>query len=127
MNSTLFAESVDLQAAFDAVTEYWSPKVVAQVNDQYVKVAKLRGEFVWHSHQNEDELFYIVRGQLRIEYENQRVVHLREGSMHVVPRGVRHNPVADEECWIMLIEPVSTKHTGEVQSPLTRTVAQQLA
>ncbi len=127
MNSTLFAESVDLQAAFDAVTEYWSPKVVAQVNDQYVKVAKLRGEFVWHSHQNEDELFYIVRGQLRIEYENQRVVRLREGSMHVVPRGVRHNPVADEECWIMLIEPVSTKHTGEVQSPLTRTVAQQLA
>ncbi|HEY3600197.1 MAG TPA: cupin domain-containing protein [Paraburkholderia sp.] len=126
MNSTLFAESVNLQTVFDTVTDYWSPKVVAQVNNQHVKVAKLRGEFVWHSHQDEDELFYVVRGNLRIEYEDGHAVHLSEGSIHVVPRGVRHHPVADEECWIVLVEPVSTKHTGEVQSPLTKTLAQQL-
>jgi quercetin dioxygenase-like cupin family protein len=127
MNLPFSAGPIDLMAAFDAVTEHWSPKVVAQVNDQYVKVAKVRGELVWHSHDGEDELFYVVRGNLRIEYEGEQVVHLHEGSMHVVPRGVRHNPVADEECWIVLIEPVSTKHTGDVESPLTKSLAQQLA
>ena len=127
MNLAFSAGPIDLQAAFDAVTEYWSPKVVAQVNDQYVKVAKVRGELVWHSHAGEDELFYVVRGNLRIEYEGERVAHLHEGSMHVVPRGVLHNPVAKEECWIVLIEPVTTKHTGEVDSPLTKSLAQQLA
>ena len=127
MNLAFSAGAIDLKTAFDAVTEYWSPKVVAQVNDQYVKVAKVRGELVWHSHAGEDELFYVVRGSLRIEYEAGQAVHLPEGSMHVVPRGVRHNPVAEEECWIVLIEPVTTKHTGDVESPLTKSLAQQLA
>lgn len=127
MNPSLFAESVDLVAAFDSVTEHWSPKVVAQVNDQYVKVAKLLGQFVWHSHEGEDELFYVVRGNLRIEYEGDRVVHLPAGSLHVVKRGIRHNPVADEECWIVLIETVTTRHTGDVDSPLSKSLAQQLA
>ena len=125
--SGLSAGAIDLETSFDAVTEYWSPKVVAQVNDQYVKVAKVRGELVWHSHADEDELFYVVRGSLRIEYEGGKAIHLPEGSMHVVPRGVLHNPVAEEECWIVLIEPVSTKHTGDVESPLTKSLAQQLA
>ena len=119
--------AIDLMAAFDTVTDHWSPKVIAQVNDQYVKVAKVLGELVWHSHEGEDELFYVVRGNLRIEYEGDRVVDLKEGSMHVVPRGVSHNPVAREECWIVLIETVTTKHTGDVQSPLTKSLAQQLA
>jgi quercetin dioxygenase-like cupin family protein len=127
MNVPFSVGSIDLMAAFDAVTEHWSPKVVAQVNDQYVKVAKVLGELVWHSHAGEDELFYVVRGNLRIEYEGGQVAHLHEGSMHVVPRGTRHNPVADEECWIVLIEPVATKHTGDTQSPLTKSIAQQLA
>lgn len=127
MNLPFSTGPIDLLAAFDTVTEHWSPKVLARVNDQYVKVAKVRGELVWHSHAGEDELFYVVRGNLRIEYEGERVVHLHEGSMHVVPRGVRHNPVADEECWIVLIEPVTTKHTGDVESPLTKSIAQQLA
>jgi len=121
------AESFDLVSAFDAITDFWSPKVVAQVNDQYVKVAKVRGELAWHSHAGEDELFYIVRGNLRMEYENGRVVPLAQGSMHVVPRGVLHNPVAEKECWIVLIEPVTTLHTGDVDTPLTKTLAQQLA
>jgi quercetin dioxygenase-like cupin family protein len=127
MNLAFSAGAIDLETSFDAVTEYWSPKVVAQVNDQYVKVAKIRGELVWHSHAGEDELFYVVRGSLRIEYEGGQAVHLPEGSMHVVPRGVLHNPVAEEECWIVLIKPVTTKHTGDVESPLTKSLAQQLA
>ncbi|CAG4889305.1 cupin domain-containing protein [Paraburkholderia saeva] len=121
-----FAETVDLATAFDAIHEHWSPQVVAQVNDQYVKVVKVQGEFTWHSHAGEDELFYVVRGNLDIEYENGRTVSLAPGSLHVVPRSVLHKPVAREECWIVLIETVSTKHTGDVESPLTKTLAQQL-
>ncbi len=98
----------------------------ARVNDQYVKIAKVRGELVWHDHAQEDELFFVVRGHLKIQYEGARVVDLPAGSMHVVPRGTLHNPVAEEECWIVLIEPVQTKHTGDVDSPLTRTIEQQL-
>lgn len=121
-----FAEAFDIEAAFSDVSEYWSPKVVAQVNDQYVKVAKLRGQFVWHDHANEDELFFVVRGHLKIEYEGGRAVELPAGSMHVVPRGTQHTPVAEEECWVMLIEPVQTKHTGDVESPLTKSIEDQL-
>jgi mannose-6-phosphate isomerase-like protein (cupin superfamily) len=117
----------DLVSAFDSVTAHWSPKVVAQVNDQYIKVAKLLGQLVWHSHAGEDELFYVVRGSLLIEYEGGRTVSLPEGSMHVVPKGTLHNPIAHEECWIVLIEPVATKHTGDVISPLTKSIAEQLA
>ena len=126
MAVTGFAESFDLMSAFDAVTEYWSPKVVAQVNDQYMKIAKVKGELAWHSHRDEDELFYVVRGRLRMEYEGGRVVELGEGVVHVVPKGVLHNPVAQDECWIVLIEAVTTRHTGDVDTPLTRTIKQQL-
>jgi mannose-6-phosphate isomerase-like protein (cupin superfamily) len=122
----MFSETVDLMAAADKLDEYWSPKVVARVNDQYVKVAKLRGCLAWHSHQQEDELFYVLRGRLRIEYEGGRSVHLAAGSLHVVPRGMLHNPVAEEDCWIALIETVTTKHTGEVDTPLTKTIEEQL-
>jgi len=122
-----FQDVADLQVEFDQVTEHWSPRVIAQVNDQYVKVAKLLGQLVWHSHEDEDELFHVVRGRLRIEYEGGRAVDLGPGSIHVVPRGVRHNPVAAEECWIVLIETVTTRHTGTVDTPRTRTIQQQLA
>jgi mannose-6-phosphate isomerase-like protein (cupin superfamily) len=121
-----FAESFDLEAAFNDVRDYWSPKVVAQVNDQYVKIAKVRGQLVWHDHAREDELFFVVRGRLKIEYEGGRVVDLPAGSMHVVPRGTLHNPIAEDECWIVLIEPVQTQHTGDVDSPLTKTIEAQL-
>ena len=119
-------ESVELMAAAESLAEYWSPKIVAKVNDQYVKVAKLRGHLVWHRHEQEDELFYVLRGNLTIEYEGGRAVHLRAGSMHVVPKGVLHNPVAEEDCWIVLIETVTAKHTGDIDTPLTRTIEQQL-
>jgi mannose-6-phosphate isomerase-like protein (cupin superfamily) len=118
--------SLALEAQFARLTDYFSPKVIARVNDQYVKVAKLKGEFVWHAHEGEDELFLIVRGRLRIQLEDGEV-SLGPGEMVVIPRGVRHNPVADEECWLVLIEPVTTKHTGDVETSLTRSIAEQLS
>lgn len=124
---TTFPDVADLQTEFDQVTEHWSPRVIAQVNDQYVKVAKLLGQLVWHSHEDEDELFHVVRGRLRIEYEGGRSVDLGPGSIHVVPRGTLHNPVAAEECWIVLIETMTTRHTGTVDTPRTKTIQQQLA
>lgn len=117
---------LNLRTAFDRVTDYWSPKVIGQVNNQYLKVAKLKGQFVWHAHDDEDELFHIVKGSLRIEFEDH-VATLNEGDFLTVPKGVRHNPVADEECWVLLIETVTTKHTGDVDSPLTRSLDEQLA
>lgn len=127
MSNTVITPPLDLMAAFDAVTGHWSPKVVSRVNDQYVKVAKVLGSLAWHSHADEDELFYVLRGSLRIEYEQGRYVDLTPGQLHVVPRGVLHNPVAEEECWIVLIETVTTKHTGDVEVALTKSIAQQLA
>ena len=108
-----------------ALTELWSPRVVAEVDDAYVKVAKLTGTFGWHAHADEDELFLVLKGHLRIEME-AGAVELDEGDLYVVPKGTRHNPVADDECWVMLIEPVQTKHTGDVDSPLTKSIEEQL-
>ncbi|WP_374309693.1 cupin domain-containing protein [Dongia sp.] len=121
-----FPAIVDLLAAAGDLTAYWSPRIVARVNDQYVKVAKLKGSFVWHAHEDEDELFHVLRGTLRIEYRDRPAVELPAGAIHVVPRGVQHNPVATEECWIVLVEPVGTRHTGDTSSPLSKTVAEQL-
>jgi mannose-6-phosphate isomerase-like protein (cupin superfamily) len=108
-----------------SLTELWSPRVVAEVDDAYVKVAKVQGTLAWHSHENEDELFLILKGRLRIEME-AGAVELKEGELFVVPKGVRHNPVADEECHVMLIERKSTLHTGDVVTDKTRSVAEQL-
>ena len=107
------------------LTEFWSPRVIAEVDDAYVKVAKVKGSLAWHSHENEDELFFILKGRLRMEME-QGTVELKEGEMFVVPKGVRHNPVADEECHILLIERKSTLHTGDVVTEKTRSIAEQL-
>lgn len=114
-----------LETEFETITEFWSPKVIAQVNSQYVKLAKLKGEFVWHDHAGEDELFFIVKGELEMQYETGSVT-LSEGAVHVVPKGVRHNPVAAEECWVMLVEPVETKHTGDIIADKTRSIEEQL-
>lgn len=114
----------NLETELGAVSEYWSPRIVGQVNNQYVKVAKLKGEFTWHKHDDEDELFYVLKGNLKIQYEDGEV-NLGPGDLHVVPKNTMHNPVADEECWICLIETVTTKHTGDVVSPLTKSVAEQ--
>ena len=112
------------QAAL-ALTEFWSPRVVAEVDDAYIKVAKVHGSLAWHSHENEDELFLILKGHLRIEMESGSV-ELDEGDMFVVPKGVRHNPVAESECHLMLIERKSTLHTGDVVTEKSRSLAEQL-
>ena len=105
--------------------EYWSPRVVGEVDDSYVKVAKVKGSLAWHSHDREDELFLVLRGQLRIEMEHESI-ELREGEMFVVPKGVRHNPVAEDECHILLFERKSTAHTGDVVTDRTRSIEEQL-
>ncbi len=108
-----------------ALDEYWSPRVIGEVDDAYIKVAKVMGTFGWHSHDEEDELFFILKGRLRLEMENG-AVELEEGEMLVVPRGTRHNPVATEECLLMLIERKSTRHTGNSITDKTRSIAEQL-
>ncbi len=114
-----------LEAA-TSLTEFWSPRVIADLDDSYVKVAKLKGTLTWHSHDDEDELFLVLKGQLRIEFENGHI-DLQEGDLHVVPKGVQHNPVAREECLVMLIERKSTLHTGRVKTPKTRDISEQLS
>jgi mannose-6-phosphate isomerase-like protein (cupin superfamily) len=108
-----------------SLTELWSPRVVAEVDESYVKVAKVHGSLAWHSHENEDELFLILKGHLRIELESG-AVELTEGEMFVVPKGVRHNPVAEQECLLMLIERKSTLHTGNIITEKTRSLTEQL-
>ena len=108
-----------------ALTEYWSPRVIAELDDSFLKVAKVRGSLTWHSHDNEDELFYVLKGSLRIEMEELTVV-LGQGEAFVVPKGVRHHPVAEHDCHIMLIEKKTTLHTGAEIIEKTRSLADQL-
>jgi mannose-6-phosphate isomerase-like protein (cupin superfamily) len=108
-----------------SLSKHWSPQVIGEVNDCYVKVAKLKGEFVWHSHLDEDEMFMVLKGQLSIELED-KVIDLREGDVYVVKKGVRHNPVAEEECLVMLLEPKNTLHTGDVIDEKTKAISEQL-
>ncbi|MBK8572115.1 MAG: cupin domain-containing protein [Geothrix sp.] len=108
-----------------SLTELWSPRVVGEVDEAYIKVAKVQGSLVWHSHEAEDELFLVLKGHLRIELEDG-TVELDEGELFVVPKGVRHNPVAEQECHLLLIERKSTLHTGAEVTERTRSVAEQL-
>ena len=119
------SEVVGLRQVAADLSEYWSPRVVGEVDDSYVKVAKIKGSLAWHSHDREDELLLVLRGRLRIEMEHESV-ELREGEMFVVPKGVRHNPIAEEECHILLFERKSTAHTGGVITERTRTIEEQL-
>ena len=116
---------VNLAEAAGGLGDLWSPRVVARVGDHYVKVARVQGELVWHAHEGQDELFLVLEGALRIEMEGGDV-HLGPGDAFVVPAGVRHNPVAEEECLLALVEPVDTLHTGDVVSDRTRTIEEQL-
>ena len=117
--------AVSPREAAAALTEFWSPRVIAEIDDAYVKVAKVQGTLAWHSHEHEDELFFVLEGRLRIEMEG-RTVELGQGEMFVVPKGVRHNPVAEAECLLMLIERKTTLHTGDVATDKTRSIAEQL-
>ena len=109
---------INLKEKFSLFNVHWTPKIIGELNGQQVKIAKVKGEFVWHDHAREDELFMIIKGQLTIQLENKEV-HLSEGEIYIVPKGVQHKPIAHEECWILLFEPKQTKHTGEVKDELT--------
>jgi mannose-6-phosphate isomerase-like protein (cupin superfamily) len=110
---------INLEEKFAKFSDHWHPHVVADLNDQHVKLAKVQGEFVWHSHEAEDELFIVVKGQLHIDFRDHTAT-INPGEMLVVPRGVEHRPHASEETWIMLVEPQATRHTGNVEHALTQ-------
>jgi mannose-6-phosphate isomerase-like protein (cupin superfamily) len=110
------AERVNVAEAFAAIPEPWRPRVVARLNGQEVKLARLSGEFVWHRHEHEDEMFLVWRGTLRLEFRD-RVLHLGAGDLAVVPRGTEHRPVAEGEAEVLLFEPAGVRNTGDVEHP----------
>lgn len=111
-------EKVNIQEKLDRFSDHWNPRIIGELNGQQVKLAKLKGEFIWHSHENEDEMFLILKGKLKIEFRN-KMVELKENEFFIVPRGVEHKPIAEEEVHVMLFEPASTLHTGEEKHDLT--------
>ena len=111
-------EKVNLEKKFNQFSEYWSPKIAAELNGQVVKLAKLKGEFVWHSHEKEDELFLVIKGRLIIMFRDRQVI-LTPSEFLVIPRGVEHKPVAEQETHVLLFEPQSTLNTGNVRSDRT--------
>src|SRR5271157_379592 len=111
-------EEVNLQQKLSQFGDHWSPKIVGELNGQQVKLTKFLGEFVWHHHENEDELFLVVHGRFRMEFRD-RQVWLEEGEFLIVPRGVEHRPVAEQEVHVLLFEPASTLNTGNVQDERT--------
>jgi quercetin dioxygenase-like cupin family protein len=121
-------EPIHLAREAAALKNLWSPRVLAQVNDQYLKVARVHGEFPWHTHDAEDELFLVLQGALTIgrSTEDGGPITLQPGEAFVVPRGLRHNTSASEETLIALVESVTTQHTGNEKTPLTRSIADQL-
>jgi mannose-6-phosphate isomerase-like protein (cupin superfamily) len=118
-------DKVTILDKFDLIQEFWSPKIVGELNGQQVKLAKLKGEFDWHFQENEDELFFIVKGKLRMEYRD-RIIELNDNEMLIVPRGVEHKPVAEDEVWIMLFEPASTLNTGNITNERTQNVLDRI-
>ena len=111
-------EKVNLSKKFGRINAYWNPKIAGEFNDSYVKLVKLKGEFIWHHHEQEDELFLVVKGTLRMRFRD-REVSIREGEFLIVPRGVEHLPVAEEEVHVVLLEPKSTLNTGNVKNERT--------
>ena len=114
-------KTVNLEEKFASFTDYWSPKILGSINDSYIKAVKLKGEFVWHHHAVEDELFLVVKGTLRMKFRDREEI-VRPGEFIIVPHGVEHMPVADEEVHLLLLEPKTTLNTGNVINE--RTVAQ---
>ena len=111
--------SINIIEKYGEFTEQWSPHIIAELNGQQVLLAKIQGAFVWHSHKEEDELFHVIKGKLRMEFRDKQVM-LSPGEMIIVPKGVEHRPCAEEETWILLFEPLTTKHTGGVDAEITK-------
>lgn len=111
-------DKVNLREKFGLFEEFWTPKIVAELNGQYVKLAKTKGEFVWHKHDDEDEFFLVVKGRLTIKLRN-RDIQLDPGEFFIVPRGIEHKPVSEQEAHVLVFEPKNTRHTGDVDSDMT--------
>ena len=111
-------DKVNLLEKFKQIDAYWDPKIIGELNGQVVKIAKLKGEFIWHKHENEDEFFYVLKGQMTIKLR-QDAIHLYEGEFFIVPRGVEHKPVAEEEVYVVMFEPLGTLNTGDVRDERT--------
>ena len=119
-------QTINIQKEAKKLIDYFSPKIISEVNNEYVKIAKIKGEDIpWHNHENEDELFYIINGTLLMEIENQPSFTMKTGDLYVVPKGINHRVSSSEECLIMLIETKSTKHTGEIITPITKSIEKQ--
>jgi mannose-6-phosphate isomerase-like protein (cupin superfamily) len=122
-------EKVNIAKKFSMFSDQYSPKIVGELNDSYVKLVKLQGEFVWHHHDEEDELFYVVHGELRMKFREggaERELTIGPGEFLIVPRGVEHLPSADQETHVMLLEPKSTRNTGNVQNERTVPVLERI-
>lgn len=116
---------INLREKLSLISEYWTPKRIGELNGQQVLLAKLKGEFVWHAHENEDELFQILKGTLILEFRDKKVT-LNEGEMYIIPKGVEHKPIANEEVHVLLFEPLQIQHTGNTVSPLTVTTFENI-
>ena len=116
---------VNLQQKLSLFNDYWSPKIVGELNGQQVKLVKFKGEFVWHKHDNEDELFFVIKGSFNMEYRD-RTETINENEFIIIPRGIEHRPVAKEEVAVMLFEPATTLNTGDATGELTKTVLDRI-
>jgi len=112
-------EKVNIEEKFSLFHDHWNPRIVGELNGQQVKLVKFKGEFVWHKHDNEDELFYVIKGNFKMEFRD-RTVEIKENEFLIVPKGVEHKPVAESEVSVMLFEPGSTLNTGNTKNELTR-------
>ena len=111
-------DKINLQTKFNLFNEHWSPRIIGELNGQYIKLAKLKGEFVWHTHVDEDEYFQVIKGTITIHLRD-RSIDLHEGECIIIPHGMEHKPEAKDEAHVLLFEPKSTAHTGDVESELT--------
>lgn len=118
-------DAVNLDEKLSRVKEYWSPKIVGEVNDSYVKLVKFKNEFVWHHHENEDEMFLVLKGRMRMKFRDRDVI-VSPGEFIIVPKGVEHLPVAEEEVHVMLFEPKTTLNTGNVRNERTLATLERL-
>ena len=111
---------INIMNKFSLFNEHWTPKIIGELNNQYVKICKLKDDFVWHSHENEDELFLVFKGTLVIDFRNQKTIEVKEGEMLIIPKGVEHRPHTNGEIvFNLLFEPKTTLHTGDVESEMT--------
>lgn len=112
-------EKINIKSKLEKFSDYFNPRILAELNGQHVKLGKFKGEFVWHSHRDEDELFYVIKGNFFMDFRDQ-TIEIKEGEMIVVPKGVEHRPRASEEVHVMLFEPASTLNTGNIENELTK-------